>query len=355
MLKKHCDAEGIDPKTKIFTAEQLKKATDNYSQSRVLGQGGFGTVYKGVLHDKRVVAIKKSKLSDDNQIEYFINEIMLLSQVNHRNVVKLLGCCLETEVPLLVYEFIPNGTLFNRIHDPISFPWKERLQIAADAAGAIAYLHSAASPPIIHRDIKSTNILLDEKYTAKISDFGASRAMPFDQTHVTTVVQGTFGYLDPEYFTTHQLTEKSDVYSFGVVLAELWLREKTISTDRPVEIQGLAAYFNMIASQCQLAQLMEPYVVEEAGVEQIEAVERLTDRCLILKAEERPTMKEVASELDRLRKAMEKDSTNIDTNTLILFSNDPSGQSSHSGIGGEEVTRQYSLETSMISSMELPR
>jgi serine/threonine protein kinase len=349
MLKQRYGAEGIDPKAKVFTEEQLQEATDNYSENRVLGCGGFGIVYRGILQDKRLVAIKKSKFPEESQVQQFINEIIILSQINHRNVVKLIGCCLETEVPLLVYEFISNGTLFNCIHAPIPLPWKDRLQIAADIAGAVAYLHSAAAPPIIHRDIKSANILLDENYTAKIADFGASRSVPFDQTHVTTVVQGTWGYLDPEYFTTHQLTEKSDVYSFGVVLSELWLREKPISLDRPIEIQGLAAYFDMIVSHNQLAQVMEPHIVEEAGVAQIEAIGWLTKKCLSLKGEERPTMREVATELERLQQAMEQQSAPLLSEPQIAR------EYSYLDSREEEMARQYSLEISMLSSMEQQR
>ncbi|KAJ4802502.1 Wall-associated kinase family protein [Rhynchospora pubera] len=357
LLKQRYDSKGIDSTRKIFTTEQLPKATDNYNENRVFGQGGFGTVYKGILQNKTVVAIKKSKLSDQSQVESFVNEITILSQINHKNIVKLHGCCLETEVPLLVYEFVPNGTLFNLISGSIPLSWKDRLQIAADVAGALAYLHSAASPPIIHRDIKSLNILLDKKYSAKISDFGASRSVSFDKTHLTTVVQGTFGYLDPEYFSTHQLTEKSDIYSFGVVLAELWLREKPISYERPIEIQGLAAYFNRLASSGSLMQVMDPYILEEAGVEQIEAVGRLTDKCLCLKGEERPTMREVATELERILRAIEPDITNTNSDAVIPLLSGPEfvGQCSHSTVKEEEVTRQYSLETSMLSSMELPR
>ncbi|XAR53544.1 Non-specific serine/threonine protein kinase [Bertholletia excelsa] len=293
---------------KIFTSEELKRATDNYNQSRVIGQGAFGIVYKGMLPDGRIVAVKKSKAVDSSQVEQFINEVAILSQINHRNVVKLLGCCLETEVPLLVYEFIPNGTLFHHIHhhhydkhNESSLSWKSRLRIASEVAGALSYMHSAASIPILHRDIKTSNILLDDKYNAKVSDFGTSRIIPFGQTHVTTTVKGTFGYLDPEYFQTSQFSEKSDVYSFGVVLVELLTGGKPINFARAEEEINLVAHFISQMEVNRLLEIIDPQVAREAESEEILAVAELAVRCLRLEGKRRPTMKEVAAELERLR------------------------------------------------------
>ncbi|KAF5442549.1 hypothetical protein F2P56_035194 [Juglans regia] len=290
--------------TRIFSAEELEKATDNYDESRVLGQGGYGTVYKGVLSNNKVVAIKKSKICDQSQIKQFINEVIVLTQINHRNVVKLLGCCLETEVPLLVYEFITNGTLFDYIHNKSlssSFSWEMRLKIASEIAGALAYLHSATSMPIIHRDVKTANILLDENYSAKVSDFGASRLVPLDQTHIATLVQGTFGYLDPEYFHTSQLTEKSDVYGFGVVVAELLTGKKALSFDRPESDRNLAMYFSSMIKEDRIIEIIDDHIVSEGSIEEVKEVANLAKRCLRLKGEERPTMKEIAMELEGLR------------------------------------------------------
>ncbi|XP_021819396.1 putative wall-associated receptor kinase-like 16 [Prunus avium] len=293
--------------TKIFTAEELEKATNNYSETRIIGKGGFGTVYKGILVDGRVVAIKKSKMVDQSQIEQFINEVLVLSQINHRNVVKLLGCCFETEVPLLVYEFVTKGTLFDYIHNTSKATksnnsWEIRLRIATETAGVLSYLHSAASVPIIHRDVKSTNILLDETLTAKVSDFGASRLVPIDQDELSTMVQGTLGYLDPEYLQTSQLTEKSDVYSFGVVLVELLTRKKALSFDQPEEERNLAMYFLSALKEDRLLQVLDDCIVTEGNIEQLKEVSNLAKRCLRVKGEERPTMKEVAMELEGLRR-----------------------------------------------------
>ncbi|CAH1433431.1 unnamed protein product [Lactuca virosa] len=296
--------EGLVDKTTLFTAKELEKATDHFHENRILGRGGQGTVYKGMLTDGRIVAVKRSKIVDESQLEQFINEVVILSQVNHRNVVKLLGCCLETEVPLLVSEFVSNGTLYEQIHnetDEFPMTLNTRLRIATEIAGALAYLHSATSIPIYHRDIKSTNILMDDKFRAKVSDFGTSRFVSIDQTHLTTLVKGTFGYLDPEYFQSSQFTEKSDVYSFGVVLVELLTGERPISVTRIGEHRSLATHFMMAMEEGEGMGVFDRRIVEEGGRVEVMAVAELAVRCLNLNGKNRPTMKEVALELERIR------------------------------------------------------
>ncbi|CAN8233615.1 unnamed protein product [Cochlearia groenlandica] len=290
--------------SKIFSSKELQKATDNFNKNRVLGQGGQGTVYKGMLVDGKIVAVKKSTVLDEDKVEEFVNEVSVLSQINHRNIVKLMGCCLETEVPILVYEHIPNGDLFKRLHDDsddYTMTWDVRLRIAVEIAGALAYLHSAASTPVYHRDVKTTNILLDEKYRAKVSDFGTSRSINIDQTHLTTLVAGTFGYLDPEYFQTSQFTDKSDVYSFGVVLVELITGEKPFSVMRPEENRGLASHFIEAMKQNRVVDIVDPRIKEDCKLEQVLVVAKLARRCLSLKGKKRPNMREVSIELERIR------------------------------------------------------
>ncbi|XP_044476139.1 putative wall-associated receptor kinase-like 16 [Mangifera indica] len=304
-------------KAKIFTAEELQKATDNYDDSRIIGQGGFGTVYKGFLTDSSSVAIKKSKIIDKNQTEQFVNEVVVLSQINHRNVVRLLGCCLETEVPLLVYEFVNNGTLFEHIHNKDKAPnisWETRLRIAAETAGVLFYLHSAAATPIIHRDVKSANILLDHNFTAKVSDFGTSKLVAIDETQLSTVVQGTLGYLDPEYLHTSQLTEKSDVYSFGVVLVELLTGKKALWFEKPEGQRSLVMYFLTSLKQGCLFEILENHILKDGNEGQLKEVAQLAKICLNVKGEERPTMREVAMELDRLRMMDKLSWVNVELN-----------------------------------------
>ncbi|KAI3968211.1 hypothetical protein MKX01_018514 [Papaver californicum] len=293
-LQQHIGSHGNGVESmQIFTAKELEKATKNYDKNLVLGRGGFGT---------------KSKIVDQRQIEQFINEVVILTQIHHRNVVKLLGCCLETEVPLLVYEYVSNGTLSHHLYHKVnglsSISWESRLRIAAETASALGNLHSAAAIPVIHRDMKSANILLDENYTAKVSDFGASMLVPLDRTQVTTLVQGTMGYLDPEYYLTSQLTEKSDVYSFGVVLVELLTGEKPLNLKKSEEQRNFTTYFTSSLGDRRLFELLDARVLEEGNQDQILIVARLAERCLKMEGKKRPKMVEVAMELEGLRRML---------------------------------------------------
>ncbi|KAK8665101.1 hypothetical protein V6N13_005276 [Hibiscus sabdariffa] len=279
LLQKHLSSnEGNIEKIKLFTSKEMEKATDYYNKNRILGQGGQGTVYKGMLTDGSII--------------------------NHRNVVKLLGCCLEAEVPLLVYEFIQNGTLYDLIHyqtEEFPLTWEMRLRIAIEIANALFYLHSSASVSIYHRDIKSSNILLDEKYRAKVSDFGTSRSIALEQTHLTTRMQGTFGYMDPEYFRSNQFTEKSDVYSFGVVLVELLTGRKPILSDQTEEVRSLISYFLLSMQEESLLDILDSTIVNDSSEKEIIAMAKLARRCLNLNGKRRPTKKQVAMELELIK------------------------------------------------------
>ncbi|KAL6601438.1 hypothetical protein ACP70R_044658 [Stipagrostis hirtigluma subsp. patula] len=339
----------------IIPLDEIEKATNNFDQSRKLGGGGHGTVYKGILSDLHVVAIKKPKIAVQREIKEFINEVAILSQINHRNVVKLLGCCLETEMPLLVYEFISNGTLQDHLHKEArttSLSWGDRLRIAKETAKAIAYLHSSVSIPIVHRDIKSANILLDDALIAKVSDFGASRYIPVDQSGGTTAIQGTIGYLDPMYCCTGRLTEISDVYSFGVILVEL-LTRKIPNSYRTPGGDGLVAHFSALLAEGNLVQLLDPQVVDEGG-SKVKEVAALAASCIKFNGEERPTMRQVEIALEAFQPPIERvldDASVGQTEGNIVSSHLLTRRRTNT----EGVSRQYSLEEEFIMSARYPR
>ncbi|VAI00248.1 unnamed protein product [Triticum turgidum subsp. durum] len=342
----------IAERTKLFSLEELGQATNKFHPNRILGGGGHGTVYKGILFDQRIVAIKKAKIVVQSEIDQFINEVVILSQTNHRNVVKLFGCCLEAEVPLLVYEFVSNGTLSFHLHGQTEnhLSWQDRLRIALETARSIAYLHSAASISVYHRDIKCANILLTDTLTAKVSDFGASRSLAINETGILTAVQGTYGYLDPEYYYTSRLTEKSDVYSFGVILAELLTRVKPVFSSRSSEQTSLASYFVSLIRDNRLLDILDSKIVEEGAVDDAKIIARLAEACLSLKGEERPTMRQVETTLEDVHNSkahLNSQTTRVNQNVV--------NDLSYKGIKANDGTRLYSLEKEFIQSSEIPR
>ncbi|MCO5611769.1 hypothetical protein L7F22_066028 [Adiantum nelumboides] len=252
--------EGPGRSAKLYTSQEMRRATHNFAKEQLLGSGGFGEVYKGVLVDGTVVAVKSAKVGNIKGIQQVLNEVKVLSQVNHRSLVMLLGCCVETEQPLLVYEYIENGTLLEHLKGDRGtnlLDWRTRLKVAVQTAEGLAYLHSSANPPIYHRDVKSSNILLDAELNAKVSDFGLSRLAHADLSHISTCAQGTLGYLDPEYYRNYQLTAKSDVYSFGVVLLELVTSQRAIEFARGQDNVNLAIYVAGMAEEGRAMEVVD--------------------------------------------------------------------------------------------------
>nr|VDC61815.1 unnamed protein product [Brassica rapa] len=301
-------------KIPIFSYKELQEATDNFSKDRLLGDGGFGTVYYGKVRDGREVAVKRLYEHNYRRLEQFMNEIEILTRLHHKNLVSLYGCTSRrSRELLLVYEFIPNGTvadhLFGETENPTHqgfLTWSMRMSIAIETATALAYLHAS---DIIHRDVKTTNILLDRNYGVKVADFGLSRLFPTDATHVSTAPQGTAGYVDPEYHTCYHLTDKSDVYSFGVVLVELISSKPAVDINRSKsEINLSSLAINKIQNNAthELIDQSLGYGTNEVVRKVTTMVAGLAFQCLQQDGTMRPTMEQVVKELKEIQNGEQK-------------------------------------------------
>lgn len=300
---RHQLSKATDINIPTYQHKEIQRATNNFSDKQRLGTGAYGTVYAGKLQNDTWVAIKRIKHRDNESIEQVINEIKLLSTVSHPNLVRLLGYSIENGEQILVYEFMPNGTLSQHLHGETGdgLTWSVRLTIATQTSQAIAYLHSLIDPPIYHRDVKSSNILLDFGFKSKVADFGLSRLGKTEISHISTAPQGTPGYLDPQYHQNFHLSDKSDVYSFGVVLAEIITAKKVVDFTRPGNEVNLAALFSDRISRGRLEEIIDPFLecsTDAWTFNSIHAVAELAFRCLAFHSDMRPSMMEVAAELE---------------------------------------------------------
>ncbi|XP_010548437.1 PREDICTED: probable receptor-like protein kinase At2g23200 isoform X2 [Tarenaya hassleriana] len=286
---------------KIAFAEILT-ATNNFDERFLVGKGGFGNVYKGVLRDGRKVAIKRAQEGSGQGLLEFQTEIQVLSKIRHRHLVSLTGYCDENSEMILVYEFMEKGTLKEHLYGSNlpSLTWKQRLEICIGAARGLHYLHSGATGAIIHRDVKSTNILLDENLVAKVADFGLSKLTLPDQiqTHFSSNIKGTFGYLDPEYFQTNILTEKSDVYSFGVVLLEVLCARPAIDRSLPHEEVNLGDWGMFCKSKGKVEELVDPTLRGQIEQNSLRKFLEVAEKCLKDNSGERTSMADVVWDLE---------------------------------------------------------
>ncbi|KAF7829357.1 proline-rich receptor-like protein kinase PERK13 [Senna tora] len=288
----------------IFSYEQILEITQGFSSENIIGEGGFGCVYKGWLSDGRAVAVKQLKAGSGQGEREFRAEVEIISRVHHRHLVSLVGFCTADHRRVLIYEFLPNKTLEHHLHAKGEqvLDWDKRMKIAIGSAKGLAYLHDDCNPKIIHRDIKSANILLDNAYDSKVADFGLARLADHENTHVSTRVMGTFGYLAPEYATSGKLTDRSDVFSFGVVLLELITGRKPVDQTRPVGEESLVEWARPLLRRAVETQDFSELVDERLNKQFVESeMCRMIDAaaaCVRHSAPKRPRMVQVVRALD---------------------------------------------------------
>ncbi|PSS36428.1 Receptor-like serine/threonine-protein kinase [Actinidia chinensis var. chinensis] len=288
---------------KIFSSSDIERATDNFTASRILGEGGFGRVYSGVLDCGTEVAVKVLKRDDQQGGREFLAEVEMLSRLHHRNLVKLIGICTEERSRCLLYELIPNGSVESHLHgvdkETTPLDWGARMKIALGAARGLAYLHEDSSPRVIHRDFKSSNILLEHDFTPKVSDFGLARtALEEKSRHISTRVMGTFGYVAPEYAMTGHLLVKSDVYSYGVVLLELLTGRKPVDMSQPPGQENLVAWARpLLTNKEWLESIIDPSLGPDFPFDSIAKVAAIASMCVQPEVSHRPFMGEVVQAL----------------------------------------------------------
>ncbi|ONK59273.1 uncharacterized protein A4U43_C08F4760 [Asparagus officinalis] len=288
---------------KTFSLSEIENATNNFNDSRIIGEGGFGLVYEGTLKDGTQVAVKVLKRDDQQGIREFMAEVEMLSRLHHRNLVKLLGICTEEYLRCLVYELIPNGSVESHLYggdkEITPLDWNSRMKIALGAARCLAYLHEDSDPHVIHRDFKSSNILLEYDFTPKVCDFGLARAALGEQNeHISTRVMGTFGYVAPEYAMTGHLLVKSDVYSYGVVLLELLTGRKPVDMLRSPGQENLVTWARpLLTSKEGLEAIVDPSLGNNFSFDSLAKVAAIASMCVQPEVSQRPFMGEVVQAL----------------------------------------------------------